>query len=82
MLENLTYRLSYLKGRILQNLQKPAFCPARTLLIDHKANFLTWNSIFYNYFFSIYVHISLVREINFLDNSFVNLSFFHKSSIK
>ena len=45
---------------------------------------LRWDvsDIFYNYFFSIYVHISLVGEINFLDNSFVNLSFFHKSSIK
>ena len=78
--KNRAYRLTYFQRGFLQNLQESAFRSAGTLLVNHKAYLLARNTIFHNHLFSIYIYISLIWKINLLNDSFVNLAFFHNSS--
>ena len=76
----LTGRFSCFQGRFLQDLQKTSFRPAGTFLIDHKPDFLSRDSVFYNYFLVINPNKTFVWKFHFFYNTFVNFTFFHKSS--
>ena len=78
--KNTAYRSAFLHGGFLQHFQKPSLQAVSPLFIYQKPYLLARNSVFHNHGLSIYHNSSLVGEVHFFDNSFVNFSFFQNYS--
>ena len=71
------HRLSCLKRRFFQDFKDSSLCSAGTFFLDHKAYFLSRNSVFDQHFLIVNTDITFIRKVHLFYYTFVNFTFFH-----